>query len=98
MDEEEQNLLKAMPVSFPIWRGAGHPFPESGLSWTTDRQKAIWFAKRNHQSKPHHGAHLAKGIVQKKNVLAYFVGRGEKEIVILPENVMKVEVKRIRIK
>ena len=96
MDEKERNLLNAMPDSFQIWRGAGHPLPEAGLSWTRDRQKAIWFARRHHESTRHKDAHLASGIVKKKHVLGYFTGRNEREIVVLPENVINVKVSRIR--
>ena len=59
-----------------------------GLSWTQDREQAIWFAKRFHAVHGERGK-VIEGICKKADVLAYFAGRDEQEIVVDPEKVMK---------
>lgn len=56
-----------------IWRG-GYP---RGISWTTDRDRARWFAKRFQQ--PRHRLFSAE--VSPTDVHAYIIGRNESEIV-----------------
>jgi hypothetical protein len=62
-----------------------------GLSWTLDRDKAIWFAKR-FSMLPRLTPRLVEGFVHKRHVLAYFGGRKEKEIVSMHVDVRGVTV------
>ena len=84
MDEEERAFLANQPDQFEIYRGYGKTV--NGWSWTVDREKAIWFAQRLDFDSPT----LATGTVQKADVLAYFAGRKESEIIVDPK---KVKVK-----
>lgn len=88
MERSEHRAFSKLPESFPAYRGfIGQR--GKGLSWTTDREKAVWFAERfaclEHLGKPR----LASGHVVKKDVLAYFTRREESEIVIDPTKVKR---------
>ena len=96
MDEDDIEAFTKLPESFPIWRGAGHRRVAEGLSWTTDKAKATWFAHRFASSRRHDAAFLAQGVVHRGDVLAYFIGRNESEIVVLPDKVQSVRVQKLR--
>jgi hypothetical protein len=79
-----------MPPTFQIYRGFNTDGGEDGFSWTLDRARAKWFARRY--------AHkdcmpmVAVGTVGRKDVIGYMTGRDEQEIVVLPENVYGIEI------
>jgi len=79
MEEEEHAALVALPDQIVVWRGTRHVKSARGMSWTVDRGKATWFARRFEirRTKPL----LVRGRVTKADVLAYFSGRNESEIV-----------------
>lgn len=85
MDDDDLTPFKALPDMLEVWRGvrfkSNNP---NGLSWTLDRDKAIWFAKRFTGGTPT----LFSGMVKKEKVFAYFTGRSEQEIVVDPANIM----------
>lgn len=88
MSKEERAFLRALPEKFTVWRGAAEGVNEDGMSWSLDRDRALWFAKRfEREGDPL----LICGIVKKSDVLAYFNGRNESEVVIFPENVSRVD-------
>ncbi len=90
MEKSEHQALARLPEPFPVYRGfLGRR--AKGLSWTTDRKKAIWFARRF--AKCGIGdPRLLSGIAAKKDVLAYFTRRKESEVVIDPEKVKEREI------
>ena len=49
MDAKERKALNALPDEITIYRGAGEKYTLNGMSWTLDRDKAIWFAPLSHQ-------------------------------------------------
>ncbi|HEY1603668.1 MAG TPA: hypothetical protein VGG64_28965 [Pirellulales bacterium] len=81
MEKDDRKAFEKLPDVLTIYRGGEH----NGLSWTVDKAKAKWFAKRLcfGTNKPV----VRTGTCQKKDVIAYFNGRNEKEIVILPSNI-----------
>jgi len=84
MGPEERAKLEKMPSSFNVWRGVGDR-GGVGLSWTTDYDKAVWFARRvNPDSQL-----VLYGRVKRRDVHAFFADRKESEIVA-----WKVEVRR----
>jgi hypothetical protein len=91
MEEEEREALAALPDDLTVWRGTAHQRSIRGLSWTLDRDKAIWFAKR-FSMLPRLTPRLVEGFVHKRHVLAYFGGRKEKEIVSMHVDVRGVTV------
>jgi hypothetical protein len=77
MSNDEWTRLAEMPHSFPVYRGFGGKHGLS-ISWTFDRDKAVWFANRfKALGKPK----LTSGTIQRSKVLALFLGRDESEIV-----------------
>ena len=91
MDDDERAKLESLPDMIDIYRGSFlYPWVASqGLSWTLDRDRAIWFAYR---LKPEHAIPwLLTGKVRKRSVLAYLDRRSENEIVVLPERIKEMD-------
>lgn len=78
MDEDEDNLLRSLPEKVTIYRGCLKGINETGLSWTLDKSKAKFFAKRFSKD----GIILEKKI-SKKDIVAVLTGRGESEVIFL---------------
>lgn len=92
MEPEEQAVLDALPEAVTIYRGCTKE-GENGYSWTLDKTKAEWFAKRFSRS----GAQLLEAQVSKDSIVAYLGRRGESEIVVLPEDVVRESLRRTRL-
>ncbi|MBV8324661.1 MAG: hypothetical protein JO049_28800, partial [Hyphomicrobiales bacterium] len=90
MEEGEREALAALPDGLTVWRGTARQRSIRGLSWTLDRDKAIWFAKRFPMRR--RAPRLVEGFVHKRHVLAYFWERKEKEIVSMRVDVRGVTV------
>lgn len=83
MDKDEKAALAALPAKLTVWRGAIAGLNEEGMSWTLDRARAEWFARRfKREGEPV----LVEATVPKRTVLAHFLGRNEAEIVISTYN------------
>lgn len=82
MNKAEINSFKSMPDIVEVWRGVSETsdYGWNGLSWTTNRLQAEWFAYRNVTK--NEKCFLLEGEVSKKELLAYF--ENEWEIVINP--------------
>lgn len=78
MTEEERNILDSLPERITIYRGINNKtnHPVNGMSWTPERDTAIWFA--NHFS--NNGGSVCQAEINKENILAYF--DFEKETVV----------------
>lgn len=75
-----------------VYRGWAGRLGRDGFSWTLSQERARWFARR-FAGEEHRGApHVVTGIVDARNVIAYFNARGEEEVVLLPEDVIDVKV------
>lgn len=88
--EERAALLHDYDDVIHIYRGFQCRGRESGLSWTSNRITAKWFARRLAQ--PDDTQYLAEGFVNKEHVIAFFDGRSEQEMVVLPENIIDMKV------
>ena len=89
MDANERVVYDCMPETVTIHRGIRRKsYSPRGMSWTRDKERAVWFAHRWKQrgDKPV----VLTAEVGKKNVLAFFMGRGEEEIVALPKYLKNV--------
>lgn len=89
MDEEEQTAFAALPDEIEIYRGCNLGVNEDGMSWTTDRSRAEWFAKRFEREDFEAIVIVAK--VKKEDVIAYFTGRNESEILANDVTVVRYE-------
>jgi len=94
MSAEEHQYLHELPAEFPIYRGFIGNRGE-GLSWSLDRAKAEWFARRFSILTELGQPRLMTGVIKKKDVLAYFDGREEKEIVVDPAKVHSMKVEKV---
>jgi len=86
MDANERTVYNCMPDTVTIHRGIKNPrHNRIGLSWTRDKERAVWFAHRlaMKTDKPT----VIDATVEKRHVLAFFNGRGEEEVVVLPKHV-----------
>ena len=94
MSPEEQAVVAALPSELELFRGFTHDGGENGLSWTLDVERAKFFAdfanseRRQFLVFAKEGEPMiAQGRCRKIDVLTYFEGRKEREIVIEPEKV-----------
>ncbi len=69
-----QKSKQDLPPQITIWRGGN----KDGLSWTTDKEKANWFANRFNQSAPVH-----KRIILRDEAVCFIPDRNESEIILL---------------
>lgn len=88
MEADDLEKFQAMPEELTIYRGCT-PEGEEGYSWSLARDKAEWFATRFSRDEPQ----LMEAKVNKGQVIAYLSGRGEEEIVVLPEHVKRASIK-----
>jgi hypothetical protein len=83
MNPVERGVLRKLPNRVTIYRGFNGDRPEptiqNGLSWTLSMDKAKWFAKRYGAKKPT----VLEIRVDKDDIIAYFNGRNEQEIVYI---------------
>lgn len=101
MNDEERKVFDALPDEITVYRGVAAPDGMgSGMSWTLDREKAIWFAKRFALEGGPFGEtpKLLTGVVDKEEAIGYQSGRGEQEIVALPEHVNVTNVEALSTK
>lgn len=92
MDEDELQIWNSLTESVTIYRGVGK-FPRAhlGMSWTLLKQKAEWFARRFNDD-----PYLLTGTIKKSNIIAYFAGRNEAEVVVRPKTVENIEWKKLK--
>lgn len=74
-----------LPSEVEVYRGFSLEERQQGLSWTTNRKVAEFFARRLSQQGDH--PQIVHGRVSKSDVIACFNDRNEEELVVLPENV-----------
>lgn len=78
-----------------IYRGYRFDDALDGFSWTIDKARAKWFARRLRQS-DHPSPKVASGFVAREHVIAYITSRDEQEIVTLPEHVTGLEIEEVQ--
>lgn len=92
-DDERGELAECLDDPIPVYRGFCRVGRDQGLSWTHNLVVAKFFARRfamNGETQ-----YIAAGQVAKKDVIAYFTGRSEYEIVALPESVRDIEIQEV---
>ena len=87
MSDHEREEFSLLPRRIRIYRGHNYGKAQRGMSWTTDHRKAEWFAHRFQDQR----AHVSTAYIDKEKVLAYFLNRGEKDIVVNPLDLKQVE-------
>lgn len=94
MDESEMAFLDNMNDRVTIYRGCRNSDKKgrTGLSWTLNKDKAIWFANR-YNSKD---AVVYCAEIDKIHIVAFLENRGEKEVIVdykFLENITKQEIR-----
>jgi|688.fasta_scaffold161898_1 hypothetical protein len=95
MTAKERHAVGTMPDPIAIYRGYTRPGSMKGWSWTTDPDKADWFARRFADAGG--ACFVAEGTVSKQYLIAYFTGRNESEIVVDPGRVVVSTMRRIKV-
>lgn len=78
LSSEDRRIWASLPDEFTVWRGTSLEDPYGDYSWTTDQDKARWFAERTFNSTPA----IATGTVRKKDVLFVTNSRNEHEVAV----------------
>jgi hypothetical protein len=86
MSKEDLAVFDALPEQIDVWRGTGHKRGLNGISWSLDEKIGEYFARPLWPRVPL----LAKGIVKRDDVLAYFDQRNEREIVSMQVQTISV--------
>ena len=86
MDKDSFEQYNKLPEKFSIYRGVGNRRYKNGMSWTLNKDKAIWFSERF----KYDDKHVYYGIVEKQDVLAYTNERNEYEIIVNPKKVKNI--------
>ena len=81
MTAEERQHLDRLPDRVIVYRGYSYAGRNSGMSWSLSRDVARRFAFRLTVDTP---GRIARREIAKDEVIAYFTGRGEQEIVLAP--------------
>lgn len=89
MDDADRAVLCGLPDVVTVWRGVNEDGGnESGLSWTLDREQAVWFATRFGRR-----GVLLEVTLERSEIIACVAGRGEQEVILDPEfRIVKREV------
>ena len=81
MTAAERQHLDRLPDRVIVYRGYSYAGRNSGMSWSLSRDVARRFAFRLTVDTP---GRIARREIAKDEVIAYFTGRGEQEIVLAP--------------
>ena len=88
MTPEERKRLSELDDSVTIYRGVTSYNADNvyALSWSLDYEKANWFAHRFDED-----GTVYRARIDKKNILAFFNGRSEAEVIVDPKDLTEVE-------
>lgn len=79
MEMEEADFLEKLETLTVVWRGSVHRDCSNALSWTTDRDTALYFGERS--TRDDEAYLLSKGVVRRSDIFAAFLRRNECELV-----------------
>lgn len=92
LNVEEREIFVRLPDLVPVWHGLEREDGRVlGLSWTTDKGVAEWFAQRFARFNRRQ-AYIAAGVVPKENIRAFLLARGEFEVIAFPNAIDEVVV------
>lgn len=89
MGKENIDAYNELPEKITVYRGTYLKATTKALSWTTDVNKARWFARRFGNN-----GKVYEAEIRKKDIFAYFADGGEKEVVLnykKLENIKEIE-------
>jgi hypothetical protein len=74
-----------------VYRGTAGDDPLAGISWTLDEERAEWFAEHGARGRARGEPTVWQAKVDASDLLGYFVGRNEAEVVVDPATLRDVE-------
>lgn len=95
MNPRELRLYRETPAMLTIYRGFSAPGTELGLSWTTDYNRACWFARRWASHRPDGKPKVATAVCPREEILARLLDRNESEVVVFPESLPEIDVRTL---
>jgi hypothetical protein len=97
MTKKEERAFSNLSDPVKVWHGLERNDDRLiGISWTTSKKVATWFAKRFafiHERE----AYLAEGVIPKHKVRSYLLARKEFEIITLPTDVETVSIQKLKV-
>jgi hypothetical protein len=98
MDTDELGFYSQLPQEITIWRGirVEEELDEEniGFSFTLDKERAEWFAKRFSQD-GRGTPMLIEAKVDKDEILSVFLNRGEEEVLVSPDKIQVISIKEM---
>lgn len=98
MDKDELSFYNQLPNELTIWRGVmvekELDKENIGFSFTLDKERAEWFAKRFAQDSKGTPI-LIEAKVKKEEILSVFLIRSEEEILVSPDSVKIIKIKEL---
>ena len=91
MSKREKQTYDKFPDEITIYRGVRNKKYKNGLSWTTDKETAIFFATRFSQGTQI----LYSTTINKKDIIVYTNQRKEREIIINPYTLRKYNIEEV---
>lgn len=90
MHKEELAAYNKLPKTVHVYRGvtSGRKQDIQSMSWTTDLDMAVWFAKRFGKK-----GFVCEADIAKEDILAYWDLSNEAEVVVNPQKLKDVQVK-----
>lgn len=92
MDEEDYKVYESLPGVFKVYRGVSVSRNPHGMSWTVNKEKAVWFANRFNTADE--SGYVQAATAHKEDVLAYFNTMGEDEIVINTKSLYDIKIEK----
>lgn len=90
MEPDEYAFYQNLPDTLEIYRGVRKDSKKvEGMSWSTNKETAEWFADRFSMKRA--GGDVYRAIIDKRDILAYFSGRNEDEIVVDTKGLRSIE-------
>ena len=85
MTDEDFTALSDMPYEITVYRGFNGRGKKRSWAWTTNRDKAVWFAQRLNREDFGKPPTLVTGKLERRHAIGYLTRRGEDEIVVDPK-------------
>jgi hypothetical protein len=99
MTSDERAALISLPADVTVYRGYGDrdtigALPAWwGISWTLDRQRALWFARRF--AVLHSAGRIATATIKRQAIIALLHDRNETEVILVPPHDLHVLVEAV---
>ena len=94
MQKEEWEKYNSFSDTITIYRGCNSKQAIRNLSWTTDKSKAIWFARRFLTA--HKKGYLCTASIKKNDIMFYTNRYGENEVVIDYSKLQDLQIETIK--